>query len=403
MKRITLFLLLALTAAPAWAAKYAYSGTITVPHTSVSQLDSADFSNYTAYVKLADPTFCATGGGTGQIQHSGNANSLGATVPYDLIFTTDSAGLSLMSWEVYGWDTSGCPTSANVWAAVKVTTLSYSASPAFTFYVFYGNTGTTTWQGGVLGAAYDSYTKGVWHLGNGSTLSRYNSITGVLATYNGYNKYPAASATAELGQGSALYVANDTSILLSDITPNDDTGITLSTWTYPTSIASGSFLFCKRTSGDMFEFYYQYGTQLSFVTHFSGTYGGWHVALPSLNNWHNLAVSYSGASASNKPVIYVDGTAPSLSTDSTPTGTASTNSDSIAIGNSNFSYSNAIGGNLEEVRMDVGIQRSAGWVQTVYNNQSAIATFSGVSGLGACSGSCGQAGGATIMMTPIIF
>jgi Concanavalin A-like lectin/glucanases superfamily len=63
---------------------------------------------------------------------------------------------------------------------------------------------------------------------------------------------------------------------------------------------------------------------MRFVYHWSTQRGDWTVPRPSLNDWHHLLVTYDRALTSNVPVIYVDGVAQTLTTLTSPSGTAST-------------------------------------------------------------------------------
>lgn len=59
-------------------------------------------------------------------------------------------------------------------------------------------------------------------------------------------------------------------------------------------------------SGDI-QFYNNGGGNLTFQVPFSGGTAGWTCNRPATNSWHSIILTYDGTSASNAPVIYVDG------------------------------------------------------------------------------------------------
>jgi hypothetical protein len=54
----------------------------------------------------------------------------------------------------------------------------------------------------------------------------------------------------------------------------------------------------------------------------STTNGVWHVTKPSNSVWHHLLVTYSYSATTNVPVVYLDGVAVTVTTDTAPVGTA---------------------------------------------------------------------------------
>ena len=63
---------------------------------------------------------------------------------------------------------------------------------------------------------------------------------------------------------------------------------------------------------------------------FSGTNGSWSTVDRelTLGKWHHVAITYSGANVANDPTFYIDGKKVLLSEDTTPVGTAASDSDS---------------------------------------------------------------------------
>jgi len=221
MTRKLLPLLLLALSAPAWGA-YAYKATITVPHTQVS--GSSNLPSFTVCGKLSDTSFKPSGGG-GQIQHSVTVN--GQVVPADLIFATDTSGAVSMNWEIISWDQSG----GNVYYCSLVSSLSYTSDNLF--YVFYGNSATTTFQGGSVGSAWDSNTVFVAHLANisalvdssvsGNVLTNYSATQITTAPYgngiglNGSSQYVSVADSVSLKPASQLTL----SVLMDQTTYGD--------------------------------------------------------------------------------------------------------------------------------------------------------------------------------------
>lgn len=137
-----------------WANGYNYCRTVTVDHTKVPSTQT-DFP-----VLLSDTvTEWKTVANSGHIINTVALNSV--SVPADLIFTSDSAGSTLIKWEVEAY----IPTTGAIVLWVKIASLSSSSDTVF--YAFYGKTGTTTYQGDPTNT-WETNFKGVYHLPTGS-------------------------------------------------------------------------------------------------------------------------------------------------------------------------------------------------------------------------------------------
>lgn len=93
---------------------------------------------------------------------------------------------------------------------------------------------------------------------------------------------------------------------------------------------------------------------LEFKRAFSGGAGAWNTPTGSikLNAWNHVVVVYNDASAANSPTIYLNGQAQSLTTRSTPTGSALTDAaQSLYIGNNQVSGSATFKGKIESLRL----------------------------------------------------
>ena len=377
MTRKLLPLLLLALSAPAWGA-YAYKATITVPHTQVS--GSSNLPSFTVCGKLSDTSFKPSGGG-GQIQHSVTVN--GQVVPADLIFATDTSGAVSMNWEIISWDQSG----GNVYYCSLVSSLSYTSDNLF--YVFYGNSATTTFQGGSVGSAWDSNTVFVAHLANisalvdssvsGNVLTNYSATQITTAPYgngiglNGSSQYVSVADSVSLKPASQLTLS-----VLMDQTTNV---------TWPSTVSK------MVNSGTHGYGLYEYSNNTTWLGQVGNT-NTIGVKSYSINTWYHQSVTYNGASV----VLYQNGV---LDASLAMTGAIPQDTTPMRIG-TNGSFSLYFTGYVAEIRL-ANTARTPSWLVTESNNAAAPATFAAVSGIGACVGTCGAGGSAaTVTMTPII-
>jgi hypothetical protein len=134
--------------------------------------------------------YLATTGNGGKIDNTvaaGSGSSGGDTAPADLIFTSDAAGTSLLQWEVESYN----PATGAIVAWVRWNSISDGA----TIYLFYGNPAVTTLQS-TPGSVWDANYMGVLHFPDGTNLSVADS-TGRLTTTN-----HGATATDGVGDGA---------------------------------------------------------------------------------------------------------------------------------------------------------------------------------------------------------
>jgi hypothetical protein len=106
-------------------------------------------------------------------------------------------------------------------------------------------------------------------------------------------------------------------------------------WTYRTGDGGGSVgrVFDKREAGAEVELLRVFTTNYLFARRWSGGLAEWTVAIPAVNEWHHIAITYDSGSTSNDPVIYIDGSSVSVTELSAPSGTLTDNSDAYIIGN----------------------------------------------------------------------
>ena len=339
------------SATPTVGSSYGYTRAITIAHTKVPNTDQANFT----VLLQGTYAYLATAANGGRINNTAVVN--GVTVPADLVFTADSAGQSLLNWEVESYN----PATGAVSIWVEVPNVSHTTDT--TLYMFYGNAAVSTFQGGVRGAAWDSNYIGVYHLGgNGSGLSTSDStangnngtdygatpVSGIIDGAGGF-----ASASSQYISTTALAAAQTTIsgwINRADTSPDPIVGA-----------GSGSLsLFVRSSTYGSVVVLFEAGTTTLICQTSGGVASG---------AWHYVVGTYD--SSSGACAVYVDG-----ALGGSGTNKVSLSNNALNIGSSVgvSSSTNYFNGSLDEVRISKAV-RSADWVTATFNNQSSPGTF----------------------------
>jgi RHS repeat-associated protein len=342
------------TPAPAqtWSNGYTGRRVITIDHTKVPNTDQSNFP------LLVSGTYS-------DLATTSNGGNVTSATGYDIIFTSDAAGSTLLAFEREGY--SSTTGSVNFW--VKVPLLSHTTDTAI--YMFYGNSAVTTDQSNAV-AVWDSNYKGVWHLdqtpnGSGSILD---------STSNGYNGTPASSgiafSSAGIAGGSLNFdgVSNGNDVTFSSSAPGGPP-ITASIWIETKGLnsnAQSQILAKFQWSSSGWGIYDdgQYDANV-FLRPYPNYNNIVDIPRSTINNgvWHYLTATID---VSNTLRFYLDGS--QYGTTTTSSITADT-TDPLVIGGFG---GNAGGGLLTEARVSNTV-RSADWIATEYNNQSSPASF----------------------------
>ncbi len=314
--------------------------TITIDHTKCGSTDS---TNFPVLVSISDSTLKTISNGG----HVNNSNG------YDIVFYSDSGYTSIMNWEMEFYD----GVNGIVIAWVKVGTVSHTSDTVF--YMKYGDTAISTFQGGSIGAAWNSAYKGVWHLGNGSTLSALDS------TSNG-NNGTITTPTAASGQidGAALFGGSDYIEIPS--APVSGYPLTFEAWTNCTTTSGDNVIMSLVNKGALEEYWVGwFNGSLRSVIQGSGL-NDIILSGVSISGWHHVVATFASASSF---ILYYDGAnvgnnfgAP------TPSGI-----DRLYIGGLFYNTSNFYGGfngKIDEARIS-NVARGDDWILTSYNNQNA--------------------------------
>jgi hypothetical protein len=225
-----------------------------------------------------------------------------------------------------------------------------------------------------VSAVWDSNYKGVWHFGDGGTISIMDSTGTNTATNHG-----ATVAAGKMG-GAVNFVATSNQYIdAGGSGTGSSTVLTMEGWfnlainsspsglfgngNYPTNPGGGAEIYLN--SGGIYD-----NVQLEFFN--NGTYGNRSSTATNLyttGTWHHVAGTITGTDRR----FYIDGTQITSFTDySTATSLSSTPAN---FNMGRFTRGSAyITGLLDEVRISNSV-RSADWILTEYRNQSAPGSY----------------------------
>ncbi len=233
----------------AHALTFQYSKPITIDHTKVP----ATLTNFPALVSIANDNDLK--------------NHVTSPSGYDLVFA-DAAGNPL-DHEIESWDGG----TGTIVAWVRIPSLSSTTDTVI--YAWYGSSEVTSSLENKTGV-WDSNFKGVWHLGNGSTLTTNDSTSnGNNGTNNG--------ATAGAGQvdgGASLDGANDYISVpnSSSLQPTGD--FTITAWINPAKTENWQGIVFKSYIGGGYRFAFALSPRIFFF-------------VQSISHW-NFASLYFG-------------------------------------------------------------------------------------------------------------
>ncbi len=351
MKKYLLLIATFLCFAPQAFAAFSYSIPVVIQPAQVSGLVATPV-NFPVDVDVTQPT----------MRTIGNSGHVQSTNGYDIYFysTPDCV-------------TTRLPTERELYTAstgrytgwVKTATLSTTTTT--TIYACYGDASISTDPNldGTYGATsvWDANFKTVYHLKDGSTLSLTDSTaTGKTLTNN-------STVTATTGQidGSASFSGSN---YLSASDSGLPTGAkTISMWVYPTAFSSQNNMLVYGTGGTL---------DKVVLWRFSGSgtsldCAGWADDLSyahtfSTNTMYKIDCAFNGTTAT----IYLNG---AVVAGPTAKGWNTQLGEGLQLGNwQAFDPSNKFQGKMDEVRIS-NTARSADWLMTEYNNQSATSTF----------------------------
>ena len=334
-------------------------GFVTVSYTSTN----SSLSNFPMLFSTTDPEFKTVSNG-GKV-----ASSTGA----DILFTAND-GTTKLNYEREFY----ASTTGQLVAWVQIPLL--SAASDTTIYMYYGNASATDQQNAT--AVWDSNYVGVWHLPNGTTLGLKDSTSNANnATLPGGSANPTAT-TGKIDGGMALAGANSQYLNLpvesALFAGGSLSTFTLEGWMNTTGIYNNALFGATSGSGNEPEMRVVAGN-LSILNQGHTSILTVSGAVAS-NQWTHVAWTYDGGVNS----IYVNGFLVGSNTHAIGWSSVSDVYNlGAAIGDSVYSD-----GAQDESRIS-NIVRSADWIATEYNDQSAPQYFYSLSGSGTQTRSSG--------------
>lgn len=318
-----------------------YKRTLTIDHLQVPSTQS----DFPILVNFTDATFKTVANG-------GRVKATNA-----FTFSSDSAGASLLKWEVDRYDA----TTGEIVAWVKIASVSSSSDTVF--YIRYG--GTITTDQSDAANVWTNNFRAVWHLKDGSTLTLTDSVGGFTLTNNN-------SVAASAGQidGAAAFLAGS-SRSLTNASIGIGTAVTFTAWAKATASpqqfqgimamrgATGYCLmdFNSAGAGGAISYFVKATTDRSVLG--SGN--------ANTNIWYHVAMTYDSSAglktylnAASQGTVAANG---NINTDPT----------TINIGN-DPGLTGFLTGNVDEPRV-ANVARSADWITVEYANQKTSQTL----------------------------
>jgi hypothetical protein len=141
------------------------------------------------------------------------------------------------------------------------------------------------------------------------------------------------------GFGATVGAAN-TDMVLTTLTTAVPTQISLNVWSYLRAGATGAHVILfQGQSGAVAPYMQSYydiaNSTCVFIRYWTSGAGIWNIPIPSSGVWHSIGITYDGSLTSNKPSIYVDGVAQTVTVQNGPLGAVSTINFNFVMGNQN--------------------------------------------------------------------
>lgn len=341
---------------------YAYCQTITVNHTKVPSTQT----NFTIVATTTQAVLKTSANG-GHITKTVTFN--GQTVPSDLVFASDASCSNLLNWEIASYSA----TTGQIEAWILISSLSSITDNLV--YMCYGNTSITTYQGGAVGAAWNSDYKGVWHMPNGTSFSPRDSTTNAI---NG--SQTGITATAGQIDGAGGFTSNSqtggTNSRLSFVTGNTIEGtnntLTQSVWLKRGSSSAIGKLYEGLVGNGNLSWYLGENTatvnqievisQVPFGAVTTTDFG----SVPADTNWHLLTL----VSNAGNLTLYIDAVSNATAVSQNYNFVASNGATTFSVNDN----AQSLWGTVDEFRSS-DLALSADWITTEYNNQSSVGTF----------------------------
>ena len=341
---------------------FSWYKTVTIDHTKVPSTQT----DFPVLVSVTDADLKTVGNG-GYVQNSSG---------YDVGFYADSGLTTKLDWETERY----IATTGEVVYWVRIASLSSSTDTVF--YMAFGDSGISTDQSNKTGV-WDTSTKLVWHLSDGTTLSATDSTSNA---NDGTLVNSPSAISAKIDGGATVNGSNQEITIASNASIAVCAGdFTVSIWIKTSANPSYAALFDKGIPGsgglrDLSLF--MNGGKLAYLGVGQANNAVSGSATINDDAWHKI--DWTRSSSSNQ--IRIDGTL-----DVSLTLGASTDAGyTLSLGGNPSGGGSPWSGSYDEFRIS-SIARSSDWITTEYNNQSSPSTFESFGAMTAVGGG----GGAT--------
>jgi RHS repeat-associated protein len=342
-----------------WSNGYAHRRAITIDHTQVPNTDQANFP----FLFSGNYSYLATTSNGGNVTNSNG---------YDVIFTSDPAGVTTLPFEQESYNAS--TGAVTYWIQIPI--LSHTTDTVI--YMFYGNSGITTDQSNKT-AVWDSNYALVSHLSDNAASTSVADSTSNANNLTNQANTSTKTTTGKISGGLTYNGSSDYSSVPNNSSLNiQGTTITLEVWVKPTNTAASSSerLIVKEVPSNANP-YVCYGlfrassgsSQVTFwvSTGGSGSYTSVTGGTMSAGQWMHIVGVYNGSTMT----LYVDGS--SVATAS-KTGNIASSSTPLVLGADTAASAEYFNGVLDEARISNNA-RSADWIAAEYANQDSPSTF----------------------------
>lgn len=333
---------------------YGFCRSVTIDHTKVPNTDQ---TNFTVLFSTTNASF-KTVANSGKINNTSTVN--GQLVPDDLILSSTTNCATPTTWEVEHY----VATTGEIEMWFLVPSLSHLSDTVYT--LCYGKVSVASFQGGAIGTAWDSATVAVYHLPDGTTLSPNDSSA------NLNNAVATGAPTAVAGKidgGGTFSLGNDLGAV--HIAAQDSNNITVSAWIKTSDVGVAESILDRddHVTNRVYQFRMASG-KMQFIP-FIGVLNDGIAGTVTINDnvFHHLAATYNGTIARQ----YIDGVADG--TNGTNTGNLNSSAAiGLIIGDAAGAGGQSFVGVIDEGRQ-ANVARTADWIVTEFNNQSAPSSF----------------------------
>ena len=322
---------------------WTYRKAITISHTQVA--GTAALSNFPVLVSLTDADL------------AGGARADGG----DILFTA-ADGVTKLSHEIEQYN--GSTGKLLAWVGAN------SLSPVVdtVLYLYYGNATAVSQQNPA--GVWDSNYRGVWHLGNGVTVNTADSTAD--ANQGTAANGPAAVA-GEISGGVSVNAGSSQAVISNNNAGiSGDANYTLSAWIKPNAQSSQGLLGWGNPNGQFAGLFYNLRGTGVVSAEFGNTQPAYAAQNVTAGAWHYVVFAKTPGPVNTTTRLYIDGVDQGAMAAGSSANIVPIADGPMQIGR--WGSSNYSSSAFDEVRVS-NVARSAAWIATEYNNQSAPGVF----------------------------